>query len=209
MLVEKSAFYDLWKNRIHCKDRAYEKYGPGLYVKHQIAHFVSPKVIVEIGVRAGYSAWAMLLAEPSATFIGFDDFREGWDGIVGPVGFGKEVKAHALKLLGSWKPKILEQDVSRKGFVVPTADLYHVDGDHSFESEKRDILTCVRAMASSSVIAVHDFLCPPVRRAIEEVVKESGLAYWEIPERRNGDAILYSKQFPPLWMSTLDSVDVR
>ena len=41
-------------------------------VKYNIAKEVNPKVIAEIGVRAGYSAWAFLSACPDAKYHGFD-----------------------------------------------------------------------------------------------------------------------------------------
>ena len=41
-------------------------------VKHAIAKRLQPKSICEIGVRAGYSAYAFLSAAPAAEFLGID-----------------------------------------------------------------------------------------------------------------------------------------
>ncbi|GAF72494.1 unnamed protein product, partial [marine sediment metagenome] len=41
-------------------------------VKYNICKAAEPKAMAEIGVRAGYSAWAFLQAAPKARFYGID-----------------------------------------------------------------------------------------------------------------------------------------
>ena len=49
-----------------------EEYRKYYQVKYDIISSIQPKKIVEIGVRAGYSAYYFLQAVPSAEYVGYD-----------------------------------------------------------------------------------------------------------------------------------------
>jgi len=167
----------------------YESYEPGLWVKHEIARFVNPKVIVEIGVRSGYSAWAMLQAVPGVRFVGYDNYSPLY-----AEGFGERLsdkfEQWAHKLLDSLGVTFVKQDSQQPGFVPEKADLYHVDGDHRYEFAKHDIENCIRAGAPNSVIVVHDYLAKCVSDACRDAVKGTDRVVFGIPEARNGDGLI-------------------
>lgn len=89
---------------------------------------IAPRRIVEIGTRAGYSAWVMLDACPDATLVGIDaDF--GGDLVVTHGGF-KGACEHAKEILppDRFRLQIADSHCLEK---LPDADLAYVDGDHT------------------------------------------------------------------------------
>lgn len=177
----------------------YELNEYGFWIKHQIAHFVNPGVIVELGVRSGYSAWAMMkAASPSSVLVGYDNYDPKYAEAYG-VGLSERFHRHATKILyhhfGS-KATIEVKDTSDPDLVLPVAELYHVDANHEYEAELGDIRKCIQQMLPSAVIAVHDFDAEQVRRAVMTAAREAGMTVCEICEPRNGDAIMVRGPMP-------------
>lgn len=122
---------------------------------------LNPRRIVEIGVRAGQSAWTMLNACPDASVIGID--AEGADDAQasatgGFVGAGQ----HARELLTGKQFLYLAKD-SRTLDTVPACefdadpayDLGYVDGDHSEEGCYSDL--CLMGRSDVKTILVDDY----------------------------------------------------
>lgn len=95
--------------------------------KYTIASLLKPRSILEIGVRAGYSAAAFLAASPGASYLGIDNDSSssgGWPGAT--------PKAQAM--LAKHFPgqcRVRVQDTQYLTQIDGLYDLVHVDGDHS------------------------------------------------------------------------------
>lgn len=134
-------------------------------VKHAIVRNLQPKSICEIGVRAGYSAYAFLTAAPGAEFLGIDK----------GAGDPAEVavfEVHAQKILAGFNFRLWPQDsqelqVLPYGFQGPF-EFVHVDGDHSYTGCRHDVEL---ALIKARWVLVDDFdVGPEIRRACHDVL---------------------------------------
>lgn len=175
-----------------------------LWAKYIIALRVAPETIVELGVRCGYSAWALLVGAPSAKYLGFDSYLLEHANVKGVPNAQRLFKAHAEEILAAHSADITAVNTQDADFSVPRAELYHVDAAHSYVCAKRDIVNCVEAGDEHSVIIVHDFLYLPIREAVLDVAKqaEPRLAVWEIPEPRNGAGVILHCEIPD-WLTEI------
>lgn len=111
--------------------------------KFEIARRLRPKSICEIGVRAGYSAFAFLCGAqvPYPTPSGMVLPRVTYGGIDNNCDNNPWQTAHALFVLDKFLPQITMYAVdSQKMETLHThADFVHVDGDHSFDGAVNDI----------------------------------------------------------------------
>lgn len=120
-------------------------------VRHWIADNIQPKVIIEIGVRCGYSALDFLSACPEATYYGFDNNA-------GAHGGTDDLSYHewAVGLLEGYNATIHPDVDTQKIDELPVkGDFVHVDGDHSYEGCMHDIKLARKAGAEW--ILVHDY----------------------------------------------------
>ena len=132
-------------------------------VKHDIAARINPHRILEIGVRAGYSAYSFLSACPESYYLGIDAENGSWGGGGGPW------NQHARKTLSGFNAEFIIADSQQIAdlFLRPF-DLIHIDGDHSFKGALGDIKLCSRVLAASGTILVDDYdFIPSVRRACD------------------------------------------
>lgn len=124
-------------------------------IKYSIVSALQPSVIVEIGVRAGYSAWAFMQACPKAVYVGFDA-SNGKHGGQGP------------KSYMPWARKLLTElgvdfrlydgfDTQKVDSLPETGDFYHVDGDHSRAGCWHDMTMCFEALPSGGHLLVDDY----------------------------------------------------
>lgn len=208
MLYDRKRFQDEYRKILDPLDNKwdYERCEPGYWIKHQVAHYVDPEKIVEIGIRSGYSAWAMTRGAPGAMYTGYDNYAPTYGGDYKSPKYetlSEQFERWARHLI---KPphQIIVQDTTRDGFIPESADLYHIDGDHRYEQALNDIRNCLRVGFPGSVVIVHDYMAKPVREACERAAKEFNRGLVEIVEKRNGDGLIFSGKVPD-WLSKLET----
>lgn len=165
-------FWDLLEPQLHPHDRpALPAWRDCYEMKFALARLIRPRSILEIGVRAGYSALALLTASPEATYLGLDNDSDTHGGFRGAID-------HARRILADYPAEILE--VSSADYAArlsangtrPTFDLVHVDGDHSLTGCLADLR--LASALGPRVILVDDVLgLPDVSAAWEQFLIES------------------------------------
>jgi len=176
--------------QLHPNDRGYiNGYIGYCYHKFCIARRYNPKTIIEIGVRAGYSAYAFLCAVPEASYYGLDAENGTHGGEGGPY------MSWTRELLSRFKKVTLQVIDTQKvtSLDICKADLIHVDGDHSQRGVEHDLELVLPYLADGGVILVDDF-----DRALE--VKEGTRHFLSLhPELKskyietfNGDVLIGS-----------------
>ncbi|HEX5008979.1 MAG TPA: class I SAM-dependent methyltransferase [Planctomycetota bacterium] len=148
---------------------------PGYLLLHRMAAACAPRSIVEIGVRRGASAFALLSAAPQAEYLGLDADVCTWGGVPGALW-------DARRMLRREFPRaritVRRQDTAAAGLRLPAADLYFVDGDHSREGCARDLALCAAAAdpARGALLLVDDVTHERgVAQAVEEFARARGL----------------------------------
>jgi len=100
---------------------------------------LKPKTILEIGVRAGYSAYAMLSAVPEATYQGIDADN-------GTNGGEKGYYLYAQEMLEREFPNAsvtIHKDDSQQLLCLDRRyDLIHIDGGHNHDEALHDLELC-------------------------------------------------------------------
>jgi len=145
--------------------------------------------IVEIGTAFGQSAFAMAMLKPQCLITTMDGYNS------------KEVKWYdyflnyrrALKL-GLENVVLIQrlsQDFSEE--YKDTIDFLWIDGDHQYESVKKDILLWGNKLKPNSTICGHDYhhSCGGVEKAVKELIKP--LSYSEFKLTEN-ESIWYAKK---------------
>ncbi len=107
----------------------FDHYCAHAYVKYQIAKILRPASIVEIGVKAGFSALALIKGAGISleAYTGIDDYRPGYAGWE-----AKDVAIHRARAEAVLPGRVIVS--SSDGVPWPEAGLYHLDGDHSLAS---------------------------------------------------------------------------
>lgn len=152
-------------------DTVCEGYYPELsenYYHHyfdQIKRF-KVKSVVEIGVRAGYSAYAMLSANPKMIYSGYDI------DLPNEYGFHDGAFAYAKAMLESEFPKanlsFKVQNSQELSSLPRHFDLAHIDGDHSLHGCTHDLRLCYGTV---NIILVDDYdFVPEVRTAVDQFI---------------------------------------
>lgn len=122
-----------------------------------------PRTVVELGVRAGYSAFITLRTLPACTVYGIDgdldEERENTHG--GRLGLFR----HAVLRLPPDRfrfERCRTESIGR----LPPCDLVYVDADHTYEGVARDLLLASNA---APAILLDDYdSSPGVRQAVDE-----------------------------------------
>jgi len=114
-----------------------KQYGEYYRVKYDICREIRPVFrIAEIGVRAGYSAWAFLQAAPAARYQGYDSGGTRHGGFKGALDW-------AARILRPYDTQLFRIDTQRMnalpGLDADLVDLFHVDGDHSEAGTMHDL----------------------------------------------------------------------
>lgn len=122
--------------------------------KYIICKKQNPKLIVEIGVRAGYSAWSFLQACPKARYIGYDD-NNGTHG--GQGGKDGRYFKWAKKILSDYDCGLVELDTQKVDDLgLIEVDFFHVDGDHSAAGVQHDLNLAFKAINENGLILIDD-----------------------------------------------------
>lgn len=157
--------------------------------KYLVAELIKPKRICEIGVRAGYSAFAFLSACPKAEFIGLDNNSNRHGGVEGVF------VTHAPKVLEKFNTKLIVFDSQKaKNLYGKPYDFIHVDGDHSYDGCLHDLNISHK---TCEWILVDDYdLIPKVRAATDVFISyhpEYTVEY--IPEQYGRGSMLIHTTF--------------
>jgi hypothetical protein len=138
---------------------------------------IKPKKIVEIGVRAGYSAFTMLSAAPEAHLIAIDADIDPTKG--NSHGGFLGAWRHAESILAGMNFDLMLVD-SHALLRLPFCDIVYVDGDHTPEGAYQDLQL---AAQSACHILVDDYDTVfhskgeprfEVREAVDRFVKDYG-----------------------------------
>ncbi len=133
---------------------------------------INPKRVVEIGSRAGYSAWTFLKACPGATVAGFDLDCAEHGGYVG-------AHEHARKINDGSRFTLTIQD-SHTIDRLPECDMAYVDGDHLEQGAYDDLCLCERS--GVPVVMIDDISnLGEVKRAADRFCRERNIVPKFIP----------------------------
>ena len=133
-----------------------KQYSDYYKVKYDICCEQYPKLIVEIGVRAGYSAWAFLQAVPEAKYIGIDANNGKHGGAGGQDG---KFMRWAEKILAEFDVEFIEMDTQKiddLSDILHSVDLFHIDGDHSTKGVYHDLTIASKVLSDTGMIVVDD-----------------------------------------------------
>jgi len=189
---------------VHPKEAWSPRVEKDLHYKVAIAQMLKPKRILEIGIRAGYSAAAFLYQNPDATYVGMDlnlsiKGRGLWGG-------QKNFMHHATKMLGKLYPHATIQTYvmdslgqEAKALVASEEpfDLIHVDGDHSEEGCLKDLQLAATCIRPGGIILADDFKENPpwnraqtgVTAAVKKFTESSDWSYFALPST-TGEAVI-------------------
>jgi hypothetical protein len=159
--------------------------------KNIIGEYLAPKVIVEIGVRAGWAAFSFLKNNPDAEYHGFD-LNQGTEG--GIVGF-TDWCITKMEELG-YKHNIRNNVDSQKMTDMPVknACLYHIDGDHTHAGALHDLELCYSACGPDSFIVVDDYdYLDPVQTGVDEFMRNHPELTSYFVATTRGDMIIYRR----------------
>jgi len=157
-------------------------------IKYDIAKDLNPKRILEIGVRAGYSAISFLSAAPEAEYVGLDAENGTHGGGGGPwMWWAKE-------LLYSYNATFIECDTQEIQSVDKGKfDLIHIDGDHTTEGALHDMEICWSSVNTNGIMLVDDYdYIKDVNRAVKHFQKNHPKVQWEYKKSLRGE-ILFLK----------------
>jgi len=135
----------------------YKEKNVNLQAGYDIVKELAPKRIAEIGVRCGYSAWAMLQAAPEATFYGYDNYSYKPRQIC---------QCASEYLLEPYDTEVMELDSQEtKDLGIRDIDLFHVDGDHSHAGAYHDLELAYLTLSENGKILVDDTVVNDVAQA--------------------------------------------
>ena len=148
-----------------------EQYKEYYKVKYEICKAQDPKVIAEIGVRAGYSAWTFLQACPNAKYFGYDA-NNGTHG--GQGGEDGKFSAWAKKILADYDIRLADVDTQKvNDLPIGGVDLFHVDGDHTFNGVMHDLDLAFDSISEYGLILIDDITyIDSVRAGVYEWIRD-------------------------------------
>lgn len=152
-------------------------------VRYDVAKRLQPQTIVEIGVRAGYSAFAFLAGAPDAQYVGIDTW--------GFPGYSDDTHLlHASKLLAGKRASLLRTNSQHlQALPVRDPDLVHVDGEHSEMGCYRDCV--ISRQSGARHILVDDVLgIDIVRRGAQRFIDEYKLTYELVDPGQQGARLI-------------------
>ncbi len=126
-----------------------------------LARQVVPSNFLEIGVRRGWSTAAVALASPDCQMYAFDEWHENYGGTPNP---GPQFVQSELQKLGYTKPIVFISGDSHK--TLPsffrgnkeTFDMILVDGDHTVEGARQDLMDTMPHINVGGVMIFDDIV---------------------------------------------------
>jgi SAM-dependent methyltransferase len=110
----------------------FDEWVPYYRMIYAVCKTISPKSILEVGVRFGYSAITFLIAAPDATYFGIDIGMDSFGKSCGDINWAKKITA-------SYNARFLVADAQR--MTILPGDFYdlihidgHQDGDETFHN---------------------------------------------------------------------------
>ncbi len=148
--------------------------------KARIAAWVKPQRVVEIGVRAGYSALAFHMGHPFRTFFGIDLDEGTMGGVKGYFDHANDRLAllPGLRVILHTADSQLLKELPHN---ARHADLFHVDGDHTPHGCAHDIMLAITSGASWILVDDYDYT-EHVRDGTDFIVRKLGLAAWYVSD---------------------------
>ena len=148
--------FDFKREIIYPKDKKslkrFEEYKSYYKIKYDICKEINPKLIVEIGVRAGYSAWSFLQACPGSKYIGIDANNGKHGGQGGEDGSYAE---WAKTILKGYDTTFINLDTQKVNeFDFRNVDLFHIDGDHSVDGVQHDLNLAFNTISDRGVMLI-------------------------------------------------------
>lgn len=137
-------------------DRYYQFYSA-------IGKIISPRSILEIGVRLGYSLIAMLRGFPSVEkIVGIDNES----GVAGSQGWAAD-NLRSAGFAGSLSLPVCDSSAAWPAEAAMAFDLVHVDGNHSYEGTGHSLLLAWTRLRPGGIAVVDDTGALAVRMAVE------------------------------------------
>jgi predicted O-methyltransferase YrrM len=152
-----------------------EQYKEYYKIKYEICKEINPKVIAEIGVRAGYSSWTFMQACPNATLYCFDANNGTHGGQGGQTGIFKN---WAIKILSAYDMTYTDVDTQTIASLPheKPIDFFHVDGDHTFHGVQNDLELAFNTLSENGVILIDDIdYVPDVKKGADIWLERKGL----------------------------------
>lgn len=169
----------------------FKRWDEGLYrklyqIKYDIALELNPQSILEIGVRAGYSAFSFLSACPTARYMGLDAENGKHGGQGGPW------IPWAVEILKPYNAKVQIADTQKLRSLHPygSFSFIHVDGDHTAPGCMHDLRMAFDVLLPGGAILVDDYkYIKSVKNAVDDFVSVYGIEM-ELRDSPRGEAIL-------------------
>jgi len=169
--------------------RMYRRY---YAVKYSIAKMCQPTSVIEIGVRAGYSAWAFMMAcRPGVPYYGFDAENGTHGGRGGPWTWWARKLLEGMDVPHRIYAPFNTQEVDR---LPEKADFYHVDGDHTERGVYHDLEICFGDLPIGGHILIDDYdysEAKDVRIGVNRWLKAyDGFIHWRYLPSLRGEILI-------------------
>lgn len=183
---------DTWvfeKSKLCPKDAGhveqYEEFKGYYKTKYDIAKKHNPKNILEIGVRAGYSAYSFLSAAPDAKYTGIDMEHGGYGGP------------------WTWWARDILKDFNNVEFIKADSlrmeslpggpyDMIHVDGDHSYLGAIHDMNLCWKSLSKGGLMLIDDYdFIKEVKDAVDKWSSDNPSAGKKYIKSIRGEILFY------------------
>jgi hypothetical protein len=134
----------------------------------------------ELGVWYGKTFFRFLENVPGLTMIGVDN----WSRVTPPPTHHIDQHANRDYVISEaekyhGRAIIMEMDMSKASALIDdeSLDFIFIDGDHTYESAKRDILLWMPKVKKTGWITGHDYLYPSVKVAVDELLSPVNCPY--------------------------------
>lgn len=174
----------------------FKLYGKLYDEKHAIIKSVKEvKDILEIGVRAGYSAWTFLQAFPEARYVGLDAHNGTHGGAGGETGV---YEAWAKKILAEYNATLIRMDTQGETDIshLGKFDFIHIDGDHTADGVYHDLCLCFSLLRDTRAkISVDDYtFLAAVKEGVDRWLQDyDGVIVHEFIPTVRGDIVIRRK----------------